>query len=97
MILRVHTQITVRLSRPWPGRGPNRASAAPTSPGRDRGSILFHLDGPKRKDLGGESGPLRALDHDAANGRVIPTDEDLIIARHTRRLIDEGADPGNDV
>jgi acetate kinase len=29
--------------------------------------------------------------------RVIPTDEDLIIARHTHRLIDEGADHGHHV
>jgi acetate kinase len=29
--------------------------------------------------------------------RVIPTDEDLIIARHTHRLIDEGADHGQHV
>ena len=29
--------------------------------------------------------------------RVIPTDEDLIIARHTHRLIEEGVDHGHHV
>jgi acetate kinase len=41
--------------------------------------------------------PVISSDASRVVVRVIPTDEDLIIARHTRKLIEEGADHGQHV
>jgi acetate kinase len=41
--------------------------------------------------------PIISSDASRVVVRVIPTDEDLIIARHTRRLIEEGAAHGDHV
>jgi acetate kinase len=39
--------------------------------------------------------PIISSDQSRVIVRVIPTDEDLVIARHTRRLIEEGGINGN--